>query len=244
MTDFHYFATWKRRRPTVPIPNKRTPIPISQGKKLETPVKASDEEPLPSVDESPEPPPEPPSVEPGEVDTAAVVVVDESPVVVVVVVGELVVVVESPTVVVVVGDVVVVVDVVPEAVVNSTVTGMPVRATLSVVSVAVYVTVSAVESVTVKRAFPELSLVPLTVVTVESPPDAARVTVFPGTASPFPSYKRTEMVEVVDPSPGTLAGVATTEQNAATGGGAGGFPNVTTACCVRTVLASVTSVAS
>jgi hypothetical protein len=123
------------------------------------------------------------------------------------------------------------------------VTGIFERLTLSVVSSAVYVTDSADVSVTVKRALPPVVDVPCTVVTVELPPEGMSVTVFPGTAFPLPSYNRTEMVEVVTPSAGTLDGVTTTEENEGIGGGAGGFPNVTTASVVSTELLSVTSVA-
>jgi hypothetical protein len=51
------------------------------------------------------------------------------------------------------------------------------------------------------------------------------------------------MVDVVDPSAGTVDGVATTEEKAATGGGIGGEPNVTTASDTKTALLSVISVA-
>jgi hypothetical protein len=144
------------------------------------PVKASDE----SLPESPESSlPESSPVELGDVDAprelaaaAVVVVVDPGAVVLVVV---------DPDPVVVV--VVLVVDVVdPLAAVNVTVTGSLVRSTLSVVSSAVYVTGSAVVSVTSNKAFPVLVVVPLIAVTTELPPDTERVTTLPGTASPSP----------------------------------------------------------
>jgi hypothetical protein len=142
------------------------------------PVKASDES-LPEPPESS--PPESSPVELGDVDAprelaAVVVVVDPGAVVLVVV---------DPDPVVVV--VVLVVDVVdPLAAVNVTVTGSLVRSTLSVESSAVYVTDSAVVSVTSNKAFPVLVVVPLIAVTVELPPDTERVTTLPGTASPSP----------------------------------------------------------
>jgi hypothetical protein len=141
-------------------------------------VKASDE----SLPESPESsPPESSPVELEDVDAprelAAVVVVDPGAVVLVVVDPD-------PVVVVVL---VVDVDVVePLAAVNVTVTGSLVRSTLSVESSAVYVTDSAVVSVTSNKAFPVLVVVPLIAVTVELPPETERVTTLPGTASPSP----------------------------------------------------------
>jgi hypothetical protein len=210
---------------------------------VEAPVKASDGEPVPP-EESESSPEESPAVATSDEPAAVVVVVESPPVVVVVVEPPPVVVVVAGAVVVVVppGAVVVVVVVALEAV-NVTVTSRALRSTPSVVSSALYFKDSAVESVTVKRAAPVSSVVPFMVVTVELPPKAVSVTTLPGTAFPFPSYSKIEIVEVVDPSAGTLAGVATTEQNAGTGGGAGGLPNVTTACCEKTWFPSVTSVA-
>ena len=83
-------------------------------------------------------------------------------------------------------DVVVVVDPAAAAV-NVTVTVRAVRSMLSVVSCAVYVTGSAVVSLTVKVAMPLLFVVALVAVTLEPPPDAVNVMVFPVTGSPLPS---------------------------------------------------------
>jgi hypothetical protein len=94
----------------------------------------------------------------------------------------------SAAVVVVVpdGDVVVVVEP-AAAVVKVTVTERAERGILSVVSVAVYFTDSAVVSLTAKVAIPLLLVVALVAATLELPLDPANVTAFPATGSPFPS---------------------------------------------------------
>src|SRR5204863_267782 len=83
-----------------------------------------------------------------------------------------------------------------------------VTVTESVVSVAVYVTVSATESLTVKVATPLAFVVPETVVIVDDPAPAARVTVLPGTGLPFASFSVAVSVEVALPSATTLSGLA------------------------------------
>ena len=71
--------------------------------------------------------------------------------------------------------------------VNVTVTAIAVRSRPSDVSLAVYFTDSAVESLTAKVAIPLLFVVAFVLVTVEAPPDLASVTAFPDTGSPLPS---------------------------------------------------------
>jgi hypothetical protein len=95
----------------------------------------------------------------------------------------------SAAVVVVVpeGGVVVVVVEPAAAGVKVTVTERAERGILSVVSVAVYFTDSAVVSLTAKVAIPLLLVVALVAATLELPLDPANVTAFPATGSPFPS---------------------------------------------------------
>ena len=83
--------------------------------------------------------------------------------------------------------VVLVLVVVVAAAVNVTVTERAERAMLSVVSVAVYLTDSTVESLTAKVAIPLLLVVALVAATLELPLDPAKVTAFPVTAPPLPS---------------------------------------------------------
>jgi hypothetical protein len=64
-------------------------------------------------------------------------------------------------------------------------------------------TVSAVESFTVKEAWPLAFVVPLTVVIVELPLPAASVTVLPLTKLLLASFSVTVIVEGVEPSAGT-----------------------------------------
>jgi hypothetical protein len=150
----------------VPAPRNRRPNPTSHGKRFPAPVAASVGEPDPvpvfpvvlAVD--------PVKVAPGAAAFVAVVVV---------VVPE--------------GDVVVVVVVVEPAAaaVKVTVTVMAERDKLSVVSVAVYFTDSAVVSLTAKVAIPLLLVVALVAATLEVPLDPANVTALPVTGSPLAS---------------------------------------------------------
>jgi hypothetical protein len=97
--------------------------------------------------------------------------------------------------------------------VKVTVTARPGKFTLSVVSSAVYVTDSGLVSDTVNDAVPVSSVVALTAVTVELPPEGVRVTVLPSTGSPFWSKSRTVMVAVEEPSAGTLVELVSTSLN-------------------------------
>jgi hypothetical protein len=87
--------------------------------------------------------------------------------------------------------------------------------TLSLVSVAVYVTASAFVSVTVKVATPSAPVVPATVVIVECPVLWLRVTVLPLTGLLFASRSVTVIVDVAVPSATTDVGFATTVDVAA-----------------------------
>jgi hypothetical protein len=224
----------------VPKKSRNAPRPSSHGRSVGAPVKARDapDDPVeadpPKPEESETLPPEAlfPPVDAGA--AAAGVTVD---VVDVVPVPELV------GVVAVVVAVVVVVVVLASGWVNEIVTLWPVSARLSVVSVAVYVTCSAVVSVTANVAWPleadvpvtvrlrslSAPLAPLSAVTTELPPEGARVTLCAGTGLPSASYKRTVTVADVVPSAATLCGLATIAQSAGTGGGMAGLPKVTTA---------------
>ena len=81
---------------------------------------------------------------------------------------------------------------------------------------------------TLNVAVPVFPVVALTAVTFELPPEADRVTTLPGTAWPFPSLSSTVIIAAVLPSAGSLVGLATTDESAGTGGGAGGLPKVIT----------------
>jgi hypothetical protein len=99
--------------------------------------------------------------------------------------------------------------------VNVTVAVDGATVTPSVVSVAVYVTASPVESFTVKEACPLPFVVPLTVVIVELPLPAASVTVLPLTRLLLASFSVTVIVEVEEPSAFTVVGLAVTVEFAA-----------------------------
>jgi hypothetical protein len=159
-----------------PTPTNSAPNPSSHGKSTEGPVSASEAD-EPDEPDDPVFPVDPVDDAPDATDPAAVVAVVlpvvpelEDVVVVVVVVGEDVLVVELEV-----------------AAVNVMVTGNALRSTLSEVSSAVYLTDSAVVSLTVKVAIPVLFVVALVEATLEVPPDSDNVTVFPGSGSALPS---------------------------------------------------------
>ena len=77
--------------------------------------------------------------------------------------------------------------------------------------------VSATVSLTVKVAWPDALVVPLTVVIVEDPPLFASVTVLPETALPLTSFSVTVTVEVLVPFAVTEPGEADTVDCAAVG---------------------------
>ena len=155
----------------VPTTKNSAPSPLSQGKNEGAPVEASDA----VIDTGAAPEfPVVPSDAPPDVDVDVATGVTPADVVVVVPV-------------VPVGLVVVVVPEPAAAAVNVTVTGEAVRSTLSDVSWAVYLTASAVESLTVNVAIPLLSDVAFVAVTFDDPPDPVRDTVLPVTGLPLAS---------------------------------------------------------
>jgi hypothetical protein len=117
----------------------------------------------------------------------------------------------------------------------------------SVTSVAVYVKVSAVLSVTVNVAAPSWFVVPETVFTTELPgalpTDGFNDTVFPETGRPLTSMRTTVMVEAVTPSAGTLPSLTAMIESAVAGKMGGAVPKVTATPCPARGRLSVVSVA-
>ena len=116
-----------------------------------------------------------------------------------------------------------------------------VRAMLSVVSSAVYVTDSLAESTTLNVAAPLLSVVLEMGVIVELPVAAVRDTIFPATGRPSPpawSCNVTVIVDAVVPSDGTDIGLAITVEFA---GVTTGAVNMTDAVSVIVTLSVVSS---
>ena len=142
------------------------PTPTSHGKSTDAPVSAS-VDPVDPVDPNDDVDPAPVLPETPAEETGNAVLVVVAPAAVVDVVEDEVV------LVLVLVEVDVEVDVVAAAAaVKVTLTGMVVRSTLSEVSSAVYVTASAVVSLTVNVATPLLLLVALVLTTFDEPPDS------------------------------------------------------------------------
>src|SRR5579862_3472584 len=85
--------------------------------------------------------------------------------------------------------------------------------TLSVVSLAVYVTDWAVASLTVKVTTPLAFETPLAAEIVETPEPAVNVTVLFGTGFEFTSSRVTVTVDVVTPLAGTVGRLGLTEES-------------------------------
>lgn len=98
------------------------------------------------------------------------------------------------------------------------------------VSIAVYVTDSAVASLTENEACPVESVVAVAGVITELPPDGLNFTTLPVTGSPLASDRSTKIVALVFPSAGTLAALGNTTESAIAAGGGGGVPKVTDTC--------------
>ena len=113
-----------------------------------------------------------------------------------------------------------------------------VTVTESVVSVAVYVTASAVASLTVKVTTPLALEGPDALEIVELPPAWPRVTVLPATGLLLRSFSVTVTVEVATPLSRTLVGLAETVDCAAVG-----VPVKITFAVWETMTESVVSVA-
>ncbi len=118
---------------------------------------------------------------------------------------------------------------------------LPLTAIESVVSDAVYVTDSAVVSVTENVASPPELVVVDTPATCDEPPEAWSATFRPDRGNPLASYRRTVIVAAVWPSAGTLELLTTTVLSLGSGRIGGGVPKVNSTAWVTSRFPSLWS---